>query len=227
MKRPGGKSDKYKRIVESLRAEKQKWEEIAEELLSGDMRDSMAELSTIDNHPADIGTELYQRERDVALHDNLKHKVEAINSALERWEQGTYGICEHCGRKIPVERLQALPYTTVCAECSRLEEKEEQHSLYREPVENEILNRPFSRTFNDDTDNNAFDGEDAWQAVARYGTSDSLQDLGTNRDIKDATSLYEDADEAIGAVQEVETMGTVREPGRENTIHYSTDHKSG
>ena len=227
MKRPRVDRSKYRHIIETLRAEKQKWEEIAEELISGDMRDSISELSTIDNHPADIGTELYQRERDVALHDNIKHKVEAIEAALERAERGDFGICQHCGREIPLERLEVLPYTTVCTECSRLQAQEEQDSFYREPVENEILNRPFARTFNDSTEKNAFDGEDSWQAVARYGTSDSLQDLGTNRDDKDVSSLYEDADEAIGAVQEVETLGTVREPGRENTIHYSTDHKSG
>jgi hypothetical protein len=102
---------------------------------------------------------------------------------------------------------------------------EEQHSLHRDPVENELLNRPFSRTFNDGTDRVEFDGEDSWQAVARYGTSDSAQDLGTNRDVKDPSDIYEDADEVIGAVQYIETIETEREPERRgNTIHYSKEH---
>lgn len=218
-------TENYPLLIQELREEKQDWQEIADELLTGDMRDSLSELSVVDNHPADVGTELYQRERDVALHDNLKHKIEAIDSALDRYDQGKYGICEHCGQPIPAGRLEALPSTTVCAECSRLEEKEEQHSFHRAPVENEILNRPFARTFNDGTDRVEFDGEDSWQAVARYGTSDSPQDLGTNRDIKDFDSVFEDADEWAGAVQEVETIPTEREPGRENTIHYSTEHR--
>lgn len=212
-------------LIETLRQEKKDAMEAATELFNGDMRDSLAELSLADNHPADIGTEVYQRSRDVAEHDRLKHRIEAIDGALERWENGVYGVCEDCGQNIPIERLEAIPYTTVCTACSRKEEKEEQHSLYREPVENEILNRPFSRTFNDGTDRVEFDGEDAWQAVARYGTSESPQDLGTNRDVADPNDMYEDADEVIGAVEYIETIETQREPeGRGNTIHYGKAH---
>ena len=215
----------YTKLIDTLREERNDSIETATELIKGDMRESLGELSVLDNHPADIATEVYQRSQDVAEHDRLLHRVEAIDVALERSKKGEYGICEHCGCEIPFERLEVLPYTTVCAECSREEEKEEQHSFHREPVENEILNRPFSRTFNDGTDRVEFDGEDSWQAVARYGTSDTAQDLGTNRDIADPNDAYEDADEVIGAVQYIETLETEREPeGRGNTIHYSKEH---
>ena len=216
---------RYTKLIEKLREERKYSMEAAAELLNEDMRESLAELSLIDNHPADIATEVYERSRDVAQHDRLIHKIEAIDVALARYDQGEYGVCEHCGHEIPVERLDALPYTTVCTECSREEEKEEQHSLHRDPVENELLNRPFSRTFNDGKDQVEFDGEDSWQAVARYGTSDSAQDLGTNRDIKDPNDVYEDSDEVIGAVQYIETIETeMNSEGRENTIHNSKDH---
>ncbi|ODA40326.1 TraR/DksA C4-type zinc finger protein [Desulfosporosinus sp. BG] len=219
------KQTRYAEIIEKLREERRNSLETATELFNGDMRESLGELSLIDNHPADIATEVYERSRDVAQHDRLVHKVEAIDVALDRYDQGKYGVCEHCGHEIPFERLEALPYTTVCTECSREEEREEQHSLHREPVENELLNRPFSRTFNDGTDQVGFDGEDSWQAVARYGTSDSAQDLGTNRDVRDPNNNYEDADEVIGAVQYIETLETQREPeGRGNSIHYSKEH---
>lgn len=212
----------YTKLVESLRKERNEAIESAAELIDGDMRDSLGELSVLDNHPADIGTEVYLRSQDVAEHDRLLHRVEAIDAALERSEKGNYGICEHCGREIPSERLEILPYTTVCQQCSREEEKEEQHSFYREPVENEILNRPFSRTFNDGLDRVEFDGEDSWQAVARYGTSDSAQDLGTNRDVADPNDMYEDADETIGAVQYIEGIET--ETSTDTQIHYSKKH---
>ncbi|MDR3543555.1 MAG: TraR/DksA C4-type zinc finger protein [Desulfosporosinus sp.] len=213
---------RYTKLIETLREERKNSLETATEIFTGDMRESLGELSLIDNHPADIATEVYERSRDVAQHDRLVHRVEAIDVALARFDQGEYGVCEHCGQEIPFERLEALPYTTVCTECSREEEKEEQHSLHREPVENELLNRPFSRTFNDGRDQVEFDGEDSWQAVARYGTSDSAQDLGTNRDVRDPNDAYEDADEVIGAVQYIETIETQREPG--NTFHYSKEH---
>ena len=216
---------RYVQLIKTLREERAEAIKTATELLNGDMRESLGELSLIDNHPADIGTEVYERSRDVALHDRLIHRVEAIDVALARFDDGKYGDCKHCGREIPFERLEALPYTTVCTECSREEEMEEQHSLHRDPVEDELLNRPFSRTFNDGTDRVEFDGEDSWQAVARYGTADSLQDLGTNRDVEDPNDPYEDSDEVIGAVQYIETLQTEREPeGRGNTTHYSSEH---
>ena len=215
---------KYAKLIEQLKKDKQEAMEAATELISGDMRDSLSELSLADNHPADIATEVYERSRDVAIHDRLRHRVDAINAALERYEEGNYGICEHCHQEIPYERLEILPYTTVCASCSREEEKKEQHSLHRDPVENEILNRPFSRTFNDGTDRVGFDGEDAWQAVAQYGTADSPQDLGTNRDVSDPNEMYEDADEVIGAVDAIETMEVEVEPGFGNTVYYSKKH---
>ncbi|KGP75697.1 transcriptional regulator [Desulfosporosinus sp. Tol-M] len=204
----------YAQLIKTLREERADAIQTASELLNEDMRESLGELSLIDNHPADIATEVYQRSRDIAQYDRLTHRVEAIDVALERFDQGEYGRCEHCGHDIPLERLEALPYTTVCAECSREEEMEEQHSLHRVPVENELLNRPFSRTFNDGTDQVEFDGEDSWQAVARYGTSDSAQDLGTNRDVEDPSDVYEDADEVIGAVQYIETIETESEAGQ-------------
>jgi len=213
---------RYTQLIEKLREERNYSMETAAELLNEDMRESLGELSLIDNHPADIATEVYERSRDVAQHDRLIHRVEAIDVALARFDQGQYGICEHCGHEIPVERLDVLPYTTVCTACSREEELEEQHSLHRDPVENELLNRPFSQTFNDGKDQVEFDGEDSWQAVARYGTSDSAQDLGTNRDVADPNDIYEDADEVIGAVQYIETLET--EQGNGNAVHYCEDH---
>ncbi|MEA4900087.1 TraR/DksA C4-type zinc finger protein [Desulfitobacterium sp.] len=216
--------DEYAKLIEELKRDKKETIESATELITEDMRESIGELSLIDNHPADIATEVYERSRDVAIHDRYMHRIHAIESALQRWQEGNYGICEHCGNKIPMERLEALPYTTVCKECSRIEEKEEQHSLHREPVENEILNRPFSRTFNDGIDRVEFDGEDSWQAVARYGTADSPQDLGTNRDISDPNEMYEDADEVIGAVDAVETLDVEVDPEFTNTIYYGKKH---
>jgi YteA family regulatory protein len=216
---------RYEKLIKTLHEDREDARKTATELFEGDMRESLGELSVIDNHPADIGTEVYQRSRDVAEHDRLLHRIDAIDAALQRFDQGEYGKCEHCGKDIPFERLEAMPYTTVCTECSREEEKEEQHAFSRGSVEDELLNPPFARTFNDATDQVEFDGEDAWQAVARYGTADSLQDLGTNRDIANPNDMYEDADEVLGSIQQIENIDTEREPeGRGNTIHYSKEH---
>jgi DnaK suppressor protein len=48
-----------------------------------------------------------------------------IDEALDRMEQGTYGICERCEKEIPFQRLKARPVTTLCIECKTLQEQEE------------------------------------------------------------------------------------------------------
>jgi DnaK suppressor protein len=54
-----------------------------------------------------------------------------IERALHRLKQGTYGLCESCHGKIPVGRLNALPYTTLCIECQREMEKYPDWNEYR------------------------------------------------------------------------------------------------
>jgi len=220
----------YRQLIQRLIEDKKKSLEAATELFHSDLRESLAELSVVDNHPADIGTEVYQRARELARRDALISKCGAIDSALERWEKGAFGMCEHCGGEIPLDRLELLPYTTVCTACSRLEEQEEQHSMYREPVENGILNFS-SDGLKDGAKIRAFDREVSFQEVARFGTSDSPQDLGTNRDIEDYEALYEDyesiygdSEQATGAHPEIDAIETEQELGRENTIHFSKKH---
>ncbi len=208
------------KLIAQVKKNKKEAMETSESLLTEDMRESLAELSLIDNHPADIGTEVYERSRDIAMQDRLKHEIDAMDSALQRYREGKYGECEHCGKEIPVERLEALPHTTVCIACSREEEKSEYHSFHRQPVEEEIIGTPFARTFNDGKDQVGFDGEDSWQEVARYGTSDTPQDLGTNRDLEDPNEFYEDGDEIIGGTQIIETIKTKIDPEFENNIYY-------
>jgi DnaK suppressor protein len=59
------------------------------------------------------------------LRDRDRKLVNKINEALERIEDGTYGICEGCGEEISIPRLKARPVTTLCIDCkSRQEEKE-------------------------------------------------------------------------------------------------------
>ena len=75
------------------------------------------ELSYYDNHPADTGSELFQTEKDLVLNSRDESTLKKINSALDNIHKGTYGICENCGAKIPLERLEAIPYTTLCPKC--------------------------------------------------------------------------------------------------------------
>ena len=186
----------------------------------GSLRDEVSELSVVDNHPADVGTEVFERSKDIGLRENALIQVDKITEALDRIQAGNYGLCEICGREIPLERLEAMPQTTLCVSCKNHSEHQEIQGV--RPVEEESLWPPFGRTFHDLTKDNAFDGEDSWQAVARYGTAESPSDV-TEAD--DYVDTYIDSEEIIGAVQDtIETTPYINDPGRPNTFHYSTRH---
>ena len=170
--------------------------------LGDTMADSVGELSVYDNHPADIGDELFERSKDVALRDNAHVLLEQSESALERIEAGTYGICEACGRLIPTERLQVVPEAAYCIECQQVSNERE---LVRRPLEEAVLAPPFGRAFLDNSKNNVvgFDGEDALQDVLKYGSSDTPQDLPGTHDYKE---LFPDSNEHEGIVEKSDAI---------------------
>jgi YteA family regulatory protein len=172
------------------------------------LRDAVKELSVYDNHPADLGSETFEQEKDLGLTNAFRARQTAIEDALERISLGIYGVCEGCGRSIDQKRLEAIPYVVTCIDCQRENEANPATLRYR-PVEEEVLSVPFARTFTDHQNQAAFDGEDAWQAVAQFGTAESPQDLGGD-------VLYDDmyADEPRGIVSVVE-QEQVREDGLE------------
>lgn len=137
------------------------------------LREYYGELSAYDNHPADMGTETFEMEMNFNLKNNERLRLEEINHALERLEEGSYGQCITCGEDIEEERLEILPTALQCIAC---EEKELPASTEKNtrPVEEEVLSPPFGRTDKDfEEDYNGFDGEDAWQQVARVNKTDA------------------------------------------------------
>lgn len=68
-----------------------------------------AELSDYDQHPADTGTDTFERERDLGLLDDLEAEFRELEDALGRIDAGTYGVDEVTGEPIHPERLEALP----------------------------------------------------------------------------------------------------------------------
>ena len=75
--------------------------------------------STYDNHLADTATETYERELDEGLEEDAREQLHQVEKALGRIESGEYGTCEICGKEIPVERLEAVPWTTLCIDDAR------------------------------------------------------------------------------------------------------------
>ncbi len=76
-----------------------------------------AELSGgADNHPADLATDLQLREQDAALVVNAQGILEQIDRALQKLDEGTYGLSDRSHQPIPKERLEALPYAVFTAD---------------------------------------------------------------------------------------------------------------
>ncbi len=193
---------------EKLQQELARQRQLAASIRSGleeSQTDSLSELSAYDNHPADLGAETFERSKDLSLLEQTRLRAEALEAALRRWEAGEYGVCERCGRPIEGQRLEAIPEARLCVAC----QEETETSGRERPLEEEALAPPFARTFTDGSDSTAFDGEDSWQAVARYGTSESPQDVPGAVSYDD---LAADHNERIGAVEDVETLSESDEP---------------
>lgn len=76
-------------------------------------------VASVDNHLADTATDTHDRELDDGIEEDAGRLIERIDAALGRIEAGTYGTCEVCGRAIGEERLEAVPYATLCIEDAR------------------------------------------------------------------------------------------------------------
>jgi DnaK suppressor protein len=92
---------------------------------SRSLEDETGELvsGSADQHLADTATETVEREIGNTLEEHDERLLGAIDAALQRIEDGTYGKCVNCGAPIPEERLEAMPWATLCIECKRKEER--------------------------------------------------------------------------------------------------------
>lgn len=86
--------------------------------------ESLGELSSYDQHQADMGTETFEREKDLSILEQVEAELADVEHALRRLDDGTYGTCEVCGKAIPDERLEAMPATRLCLEHQAEAERE-------------------------------------------------------------------------------------------------------
>ena len=109
-----------KRAQELLDRERERIETELRALRPDGDRDG--ELSGVDQHNADAGTELFDNERDQSLRERLRRELEALDRAQQRLDDGTFGISVESGEPIPDGRLEAVPWADRTAdEQARLE----------------------------------------------------------------------------------------------------------
>ncbi|HWI63750.1 MAG TPA: TraR/DksA C4-type zinc finger protein [Symbiobacteriaceae bacterium] len=170
----------FAHLQQKLFEERRQYEdqiEMIKETGLGDLShgDQLQEDSTVDNHPADLGTEMFEREKDLGLRSNAMRRLREIDIALERMTSGLYGTCTECGGAIDEERLEVFPSATTCIRCQQL--REAPADRFHRPIEEQVLNPPWGRSWRDGSGDPGYDGEDAWQEVAQYGTSETPSDV--------------------------------------------------
>ena len=84
--------------------------------------DAAGDLSTLPMHLADLGTDSHEQDISLGLMENEADEIKEIQEAFERIKDGSFGLCENCRKKIPKERLRAIPYARLCVSCKKKEE---------------------------------------------------------------------------------------------------------
>jgi YteA family regulatory protein len=136
-----------------------------------EMATEISELSMYDNHPSDIATETFDQERGLALKEHEMTIIKKIEDSLANIDEGSYGVCKSCGKEIPEERLEFIPYAEFCVSCQDKANEMRPREKNNRPIEESVLGEPFGYGFKDFDEQNyevGFDAEDSYQAVQRW-----------------------------------------------------------
>ena len=117
-------ADKCKKLLLKKREEiLNEINHIAKENLKS-QKEASGDLSAYSYHMADMASDSYDREFNLNIASAEQEIIYEIDEALKRIEEGEYGVCLSCNKKIPVRRLNALPYAKCCIQCQSQEEKD-------------------------------------------------------------------------------------------------------
>lgn len=189
--------NKIKYYREKLLEEKYKLENIINKKNNkekiGSMEDYYSELSIRDNHPADLGTEVYMMELDKGFKNKINDILVEIDESLEKIDNEVFGICDICNKKINSERLDIIPYAKLCIDCIEGEFEEKNKDL-------RLSGANLIETYNRSRKDILFDDEDSYQAVAKFNEikKDPSFSTGDNQGIFD--------EEEEGVVEEIEKV---------------------
>jgi DnaK suppressor protein len=96
--------------------------EVKEQQVAEDGDDLDPERGGVGNHMADDANETFEQEAMLTLEQSIRRKLDQVNAALRKIEDGTYGICNNCGKAINPARLEARPSSLLCIDCQQLQD---------------------------------------------------------------------------------------------------------
>ncbi len=117
-------NDKARRLLGDERARLEELRNRMENIGDESQEEDVSELSTVDQHPADVGSETFERTKELSLQEDIQGQLDDVALALEKLDSGTYGTCETCGEPIPDERLEAVPAARYCVEHQAARERD-------------------------------------------------------------------------------------------------------
>ncbi len=121
--------EKFKQILQVFRAKiAGDLKHLENDSLNTNQRDAAGDLSSYSFHMADMATDNFDREFTLGLASSEQQTLNAIDVALRKIDEGTYGVCEECDKMIPQKRLTAMPYGRLCIKCQEIEEKNKRRS---------------------------------------------------------------------------------------------------
>jgi DnaK suppressor protein len=114
-------TDEFRTLLEQERARLTSAVGFLHDENPGTIEEELGEVGSggTDNHLGDTASATFDRELDQGLEEGAQQTLAEIDAALKRIEDGTYGICEICGKPIGDERLRALPWARLCIEDQR------------------------------------------------------------------------------------------------------------
>lgn len=189
-----------------LEEEKRTFLEQVKEEIPLSERDSTGELSAYDNHPADMGTELFEREKDIALNELAREDIVAIDKALQAMDKGEYGKCAVCKKEIPLERLEAIPTALYCMEHAPA------HGMQSDPSVEDITIRSLTARERGE------DNEDILQDVMNFGSSDTQADFSTSKELN-YNEMFTDSEDTVGYAEDFEDFIGTDIDGKHNTVY--------
>lgn len=148
-----------------------------------DSRDDNLELTSYDNHPADIGTEVFFKEQNHGFENKNKDILKEIESSMEDIKNESYGSCRDCHKSIDEERLELIPYLKTCIECA--------DELFPTNIRDKNTDYYRSKT------GNQFDDEDSFQKVV----ADNIVPKDPSYSTGDNAGLSDDEEEGVDEIE--------------------------
>lgn len=161
------------------------------------------ELSTYDNHPADIGTEVYMAEQEKGFRSKLEDTIEEIDASLEDIKNGKYGYCDNCEKMISEERLEVLPYAKSCLGCpdkevedgkKEFETRDDERLGYRRNTSKETMGYDRDDAYRDALKDNIVPNDPSYSTGDNIGIADEREDSEITDEIEEL-SYEEDEDD--------------------------------